>query len=128
MTTFRNNRSTVARIDRCRRLRRDATDAEKRLGWMLRGRRLGYTFRRQHEYGPYILDFVCVEARLVIEADGGQHGGAAAIAYERSRDVYLAARGFRVLRFTNREILLEALAVEAVIERELHESAARVAR
>jgi very-short-patch-repair endonuclease len=57
-----------------RRLRREMTDAEKRLWRQLRGRQIsGCKFRRQHPLGPDIVDFVCLEARLIIELDGGQH-------------------------------------------------------
>ena len=57
-----------------RSLRRNQTDAERALWQHLRGKRFqGFKFRRQHPYGLYILDFVCLEARLVIELDGGQH-------------------------------------------------------
>jgi very-short-patch-repair endonuclease len=59
---------------KARALRTNMTDAERRLWSILRGRRLhGYKFRRQHPFGPYILDFACFEHYLVIEADGGQH-------------------------------------------------------
>ena len=120
MPAYRDNRQTVLRPDRCRRLRRDATDAERRLWQLLRGRRFcGFKFRRQHEFGPYILDFFCADQGLVIEADGGQHFLAEGIEQDQARDAYLAARGLRVLRFTNREIFLSPMSVEAEIERQL---------
>jgi adenine-specific DNA-methyltransferase len=60
----------VALLDRCRRLRRDSTDAEQLLWRLLRGRQVGGAkFRRQHQYGPYILDFFGAEHKLVVEAD-----------------------------------------------------------
>ena len=59
---------------KAREVRITSTEAERRLWAVLRGRRLqGYKFRRQHSLGPFILDFACVEHRLAIEADGGQH-------------------------------------------------------
>ena len=120
MTSYRDERRSVVRSEYCRRLRRDATDAERRLWRMLRDRRLeGYKFRRQHEFGPYILDFICVEARLVIEADGGQHFRPEGLERDRKRNQYLLDRGFRVMRFTDREILLEPASVEAEIDRQL---------
>ena len=64
---------------RARRMRHDATDAERLLWRLLRDRRLrGFKFRRQQPLGPFIVDFVCFETRLIIEADGGQHQGQAA--------------------------------------------------
>ncbi len=120
MTSFRDDRRSVVLLDPCRRLRREATDAEMRLWQMLRARRLlGYKFRRQHEFGPYILDFFCAEKRLVIEADGGQHFLPEGVEHDRIRDGYLAERGLRVLRFSNREILLEPESVLAEIARGL---------
>jgi len=62
--------------DRARFLRRDMTPAERRLSKGLRGDALGGTFRRQHAIPPWIADFACVELRLVVEVDGGQHGDA----------------------------------------------------
>ena len=120
MTTYRAGRRAVTHLDRTRRLRRDATDAERRLWRLLRSRRFaGFKFRRQHEFGPYILDFVCVAARLVIEADGGQHFLPRGVEDDRTRDQYLAARGYRTVRFSDREILLEPSTVEAELERQL---------
>ena len=87
-----------------RNLRNDMTDAEKKLWTALRGRQLnGFKFRRQHPAGNYILDFVCLEAMLVIELDGGQHQQQQF--YDQQRDSWLVAQGFRVLRFWNNEVL-----------------------
>ena len=100
---------------KARELRIHMTDAERRLWAVLRGRRLqGYKFRRQHPVGPFILDFACIEHRLVIEADGGQHSDNAA---DERRTAWLARRGWRVLRFWNNEILSSTEGVqEAVLE------------
>src|SRR5216683_1045181 len=77
-------------MSRARELRITMTDAERRLWSALRGRRLrGFKFRRQHRLGPFIADFVCVEHRLVIEADGGQH---AESAVDARRTAWLEAR------------------------------------
>jgi very-short-patch-repair endonuclease len=79
------------------------TDAERKLWQGLRGRQMdGFKFRRQLPLGPYIVDFVCLEARLVIEVDGGQHLGSAE---DKIREAWLASEGFRVLRFWNDEVL-----------------------
>jgi adenine-specific DNA-methyltransferase len=83
-------------------LRRNATDAEQALWWELRARRLGgHKFRRQWTIGPYIADFCCLEAGLIVEVDGGQH----TLERDRGRTRYLAAEGFRLLRFWNNDVL-----------------------
>ena len=107
-----------APLDRARSLRHLSTDAEKRLWAGLRGRRLdGWKFRRQTWIGSYIVDFVCIEARLVIEADGGQH--ADAIGYDAQRSAWLAGEGFRVLRFWNGDVLTNTEGVLRTILAEL---------
>ena len=88
-----------------RALRRDMTEAEARLWHELRDRRLmGLKFRRQMPVAPYVADFLCAEAMLVVEIDGGQHGGSAS---DATRTAFLRSRGFRVLRFWNDEVLRE---------------------
>ncbi len=85
-----------------RRLRRDSTDAEQRLWHRLRARQLANAkFRRQATVGPYIVDFLCIDAKLIVEADGGQHSPEA----DAARTAWLQSRGFRVVRFWNNEIL-----------------------
>jgi very-short-patch-repair endonuclease len=86
-----------------RRLRRDQTDAEARLWETLRGCRLdGWKWRRQVAVGPFIVDFLCLEAALVVELDGGIH--VEQLAYDARREAYLRTRGLRVLRFWNAEV------------------------
>lgn len=86
-----------------RSLRREMTDAEVRLWQELRGRRLDrIKFRRQVQIGPYIADFLCAEAKLVVELDGSQHADSAR---DRIRDIDLHQRGFRILRFWNDDVL-----------------------
>ena len=88
---------------RAQRLRRDLTDAERKLWSALRNRQLGHAkFRRQQPIGPFIADFVCQERRLIIEADGGQHAGRAS---DERRTAFLQSKGYRVLRFWNNDIL-----------------------
>jgi adenine-specific DNA-methyltransferase len=107
-------------IDRSRRFRKNATDAENALWKLLRARRLsGAKFRRQHPFGRYILDFYSVEARLAIEVDGGQHLSPDGVERDAARTRFLRARRIRVLRFTDREVLLEPDGVIASIERVL---------
>ncbi|WP_350166252.1 endonuclease domain-containing protein [Algiphilus sp.] len=102
---------------RARKLRQQGTQAEQRLWYHLRARRLaGWKFRRQHSIGPYFADFVCLDARLIVEVDGSQHLDQ--LASDASRSAYLESRGFRVLRFWNDEVLrqtdnvLEAILLE----------------
>ena len=86
-----------------KRMRREPTDAERTLWLILRARRFsGFKFRRQVPLGPYIADFVCFDARLIVEADGSQH---ADNARDRERDAWFVAQGFRVRRFWNADIL-----------------------
>ena len=90
-------------IARARTLRKNLTDAENRLWYLLRDRRFqNYRFRRQHPVGKYIADFACTKYRLIIEADGGQH---AESPYDAERTAWLAQRGWRVVRFWNTDIL-----------------------
>ena len=88
--------------ERAQRLRREATDAERVLWWALRRNQLGWRFRRQYPIRPFIVDFACLEARLIVEADGSQH---AEPGDHDRRDAILRARGWRVLRFWNIDIL-----------------------
>jgi very-short-patch-repair endonuclease len=86
-----------------KRMRREPAEAEVKLWSMLRGQRLGgLKFKRQEQLGDYIVDFVCFGARLIVEADGGQHAESNSDAV---RDAWLTAQGFRVLRFWNNDIL-----------------------
>ena len=97
-----------------RRLRKNPTEAEKRLWSVLRKRGLeGARFRRQAPLGRYIVDFLCLDARLVVEVDGGQHAIEAARDAERTR--WLESQGFRVLRFWNDEVLQNLDGVAEVI-------------
>lgn len=114
-TTYHGDQARVTLLKRCRQLRRSGTDAERLLWRLLRNRQVvGAKFRRQHQYGPYILEFYCHEHQLVVEADGGQHALPEGMARDAARRRYLESRGIRTLRFTNRAILQET---EAVITR-----------
>jgi adenine-specific DNA-methyltransferase len=103
-------------IASARTLRMSSTDAERRLWYYLRNRQLsGYRFRRQVPLGRYVVDFVCLRARLIVELDGGQHTESMIEDLERTR--YLARGGFRVVRFWNDEVLLQTEAVlESILE------------
>jgi very-short-patch-repair endonuclease len=94
---------------RARELRNNPTDAERTLWGQLRLWQLdGYKFRRQQPLGRYIVDFVCLEKRVVVELDGGQHGDQA----DTERDDWLRAQGFVVLRFWNHDVLKNIDAVK----------------
>jgi very-short-patch-repair endonuclease len=89
-----------------RRLRREMTDAERKLWYAVRARRFErLSFRRQALIGPFIVDFFCPVHRLIVELDGGQHGTDEALRYDGERTVWLAANGYRVMRFWNRDVL-----------------------
>ena len=86
-----------------RGMRRDHTDAERKLWFLLRDRRLdGAKFRRQAPIGPYIADFVCLRRKLIVEADGGQHAESSA---DINRDRWLKDEGYSVVRYSNLDIL-----------------------
>ena len=93
-------------------LRRNMTDTENRLWSRLKRRQVnGYKFRRQFPLGAYIADFVCLEARLIIEVDGGQH--VEQREKDELRDKWLVSQNFRVLRFWNNDVLRNT---DAVVE------------
>ncbi|MCF7520957.1 endonuclease domain-containing protein [Neisseria sp. ZJ106] len=97
-----------------RNLKRNMTLAEQRLWYSLRDKRLnGMKFRRQQTIGPYIVDFVCMEHKLIVELDGGQHAEQAV--YDSKRTEFLNNQGYCVLRFWNNEVLQQTAAVLAKI-------------
>lgn len=89
------------------------TEVEKKLWWRLRGEQLGYSFRRQHPVGPYVLDFYCAPLRLAIEVDGHQHGTDEGREHDQRRDAFLAAQGIRTIRFGNHDVIEN---LEGVVE------------
>jgi very-short-patch-repair endonuclease len=92
------------RLPRARALRVHATDAETKLWLQLRGRRLqGWKFRRQVPMGRYVVDFFCLDAKLIIEVDGGQHD--ANRAKDEARTRAIERLGYRVIRFWNNDVL-----------------------
>jgi very-short-patch-repair endonuclease len=100
-----------------RQLRLSSTDAEQRLWRHLRNKQLaGYKFRRQHPIGAFFADYACLEAMLIIEVDGSQHHEPAAVAADQQRTQVLESAGFTVLRFDNRQALLQTEAVLSVIQ------------
>jgi very-short-patch-repair endonuclease len=100
-------------LDNARELRSNQTEAEERLWYHLRAHRfMELKFKRQKPMGRYIVDFVCVERRLIIELDGGQH--AEQVAYDQQRGAWLRSQGYTVLRFWNNDVLQQ---LDAVLEK-----------
>ena len=104
--------------ERARTLRREMTEAEERLWQRLRFRQThGYRFRRQVPLGRFIADFMCHEARLIVEIDSGQHDPLSESEVQRTR--FLESEGYRVLRFWNNDVMENADGVHAVIAQHL---------
>jgi very-short-patch-repair endonuclease len=88
-----------------RSFRRKQTDVERKLWSALRNRRFArFKFRRQQPVGPYIVDFVCFETKLVVELDGSQHALPDTAVADKIRTAYLKRRGYRVKRYWNGEV------------------------
>jgi very-short-patch-repair endonuclease len=106
------------KTERARQLRRDSTAAESKLWSFLRGRQLdGFKFNRQEPIGPYFVDFACRKGKLVIEIDGPSHDEPDAQIYDAKRTAFLEAQGYRVLRFTNDDILGDvSFALESIVK------------
>lgn len=103
---------SVKQRARARSLRGDSTDAERVIWTALRAHRLnGASFRRQTPIGPYIMDFVCHAAKQIVEIDGGQHVEARHITHDAVRDAFLTAKGYRVLRFSNLDVMTDRTGV-----------------
>ena len=104
-------------IDYCRKLRKDQTDAERKLWLILRNRQLsGVKFRRQFPIGRFILDFYSPEYKLGIEADGGQHYEDKAKAIDELRTGELAKHGVKIIRFSDLDILNNIDGVHEIIQ------------
>ncbi len=107
-------------IERAKQLRKNSIDSERALWRVLRSRQLGgHKFRRQQPLGPFIVDFVCLEARLVVEVDGGQHNHEGTVVYDAKRTAWLQNQKFRVLRFWDHEVLKQLDSVCDAIEKAL---------
>lgn len=98
-------RERVLKTELARKLRREQTDVERRLWSRLRNRQLdGFKFKRQVPKGPYVVDFCCAEARLIVELDGDQHAFDENQKHDAERTRYLNESGYRVLRFWNIDV------------------------
>ena len=105
---------STRKVGLARQLRRSWTDAELRLWQSLRNRSVGKDkFRRQHPVGPYFVDLVCLEQKLVIEADGSQHIDRAE--QDAKRTLFLEAQGYRVIRFWDNDVLMRTESVMQTI-------------
>jgi len=123
---FTDGEQTAAMAsENARALRRDMTEVERRLWFLLRGRRLeGWKFRRQHPVGSFITDFACVQHRLIVELDGGQHAEARA-GYDVRRTAWLEDHGWHVKRFWNNKVFETPGEVIDAIRKALTTSVAR---
>ncbi len=111
-------------LETARTLRKNLTDAERALWRELRDKQIaGFRFRRQAPIGPYVVDFVCLSEKLVIEVDGGQHAELAVEDERRTR--WLESRGYKVVRFWSNEVRQNIEGVVEVILRELGGGAER---
>jgi very-short-patch-repair endonuclease len=110
--------------ERARLLRQDSTNVERKLWYRLRSRSINrHKFVRQEPIGSYIVDFICLEKRLIVELDGGQHADSQR---DKVRDKWLVDHGYRVMRFWNNDVMrniegvLEAIATELDVEAPPH--------
>ena len=119
MTNSSSNNTHLARS-----LRRNQTDAEQRLWHKLRSRQIHYfKFRRQFSLPPYIADFCCEEAKLIVELDGGQHAETEDADYKRT--AFFERSGYKVIRFWNNDVMSNIDGVLEVIAKTLQEQQQR---
>jgi very-short-patch-repair endonuclease len=92
--------------EKARELRRNQTEAEAVLWKYLKNRQLdGFKFRRQHTLGYYICDFACLEAKLIVELDGGQHNEVIIAGNDEERTNWFKSQGYKLIRFGNNDVL-----------------------
>ncbi|NQT35299.1 DUF559 domain-containing protein [bacterium] len=108
--------------NRARELRQSMTEAEAFLWSKIKADGLGVRFHRQRVVGSYICDFVSLDARVVVEVDGSQHFRRTGQAKDKERDAFLASWGFRVLRFSNLDVLKNIEGVVAMIAEQLKDT------
>ncbi|MEP6894076.1 MAG: endonuclease domain-containing protein [Chloroflexota bacterium] len=113
-------RANPKSYERARKLRKELTPAERKLWAYLRGNKLnGVSFRRQHAIDKYIVDFVSIKKKLIIELDGSQHLEQEEYDIERTR--YLESQGYKVVRFWNNDVMNYINDVIRVIEAALED-------
>ena len=105
--------------ERARRMRKESTPAEAKMWQLLRGNQLGVKFRRQHSIDRYIVDFICLTHKLIVELDGAGHLEPDQADYDNGRTAYLRELGYRILRFTNEQALTLPRCVLATIKTNL---------
>jgi len=106
----------MSTVGRAKDMRREPTEAERKLWRLLRAHRLQeMKFRRQHPIGPYIADFACFQAKFIIELDGGHHAEGPQAAHDARRRSFVEQRGWRVLRFWNSDVLQNPEGVQETI-------------
>ena len=107
--------------EKAKKMRNQPTEAEKMLWNILANKGLeGYKFRRQHIIGQYIVDFICLEKKLIIEVDGSVHNVQEQIEHDQLRTEWLESKGFKIVRFTNKQVLLDSLNTIEIIRKELN--------
>ncbi|WP_086594716.1 endonuclease domain-containing protein [Hymenobacter crusticola] len=119
---FTANKNQYSKLDlkgRARRMRHEPTAAEDKLWQQLRGGQLGVKFRRQHSIDRYIVDFVCLSHKLIVELDGAGHAEPDQADYDRGRSALLEELGYCILRFSNEQALNQMDAVLAAIKTNL---------
>ncbi len=90
-------------IDSAKKLRKTQTPREEKLWYLLRNRRFKeYKFRRQYPIGNYIVDFICLSKKIIVELDGSGH--LQSKSYDQQRDVFIRSRGYKIIRFWNNEL------------------------
>jgi len=125
VATSQNPENLDPRVPRARKLRRDLTDAERKLWWHLRRLPIERShFRRQATIGPFFADFACHEQRLVIEVDGAQHNEPENVVRDAERSIYLQSHGYRILRFWNNDVLKNINGVMEAILAAMHQNEA----
>ena len=101
MRTYNNlNLKTFAKSNR-----KESTKSEKIIWNLIRNKKINARFRRQHQIGDYVVDFVSIEKKLIIEIDGGQHNNEQDVKYDEKRTLFLKNLGFKVIRFWNNDVL-----------------------
>jgi very-short-patch-repair endonuclease len=110
MSTLKSNQRSAFKPGFAKHLRSNPTDAERKLWRFLRTKQLGgLRFRRQQPIGPYVVDFFCSAAKLIVELDGGHHGTDKKVADDGMRSQWLEERGYKVLRFANGDVWKEPI-------------------
>lgn len=102
--------------ERAKEMRKNPTEAESILWNLLRNKQLGHKFRRQHIIGDFIVDFVDLKSGTIIEVDGGYHNQNEQMIYDAARTEVLNRKGYKVLRFTNNEVIAEPESVISKIQ------------